>query len=416
MDFIIYVFLFFFLLEILLILKVKWLKKDFQWLITKEDDLHEIDQTALDKFIKYGYDAELGWERKANTSKKEPVKTVGEDKARYSSSYSIKSYKPRDNPGHENLPSCISSFGDSFAFSRHVNDNQTWQWYLSALSRTNVTNYGVGNYGIDQAFLRFKREFPRRKTRIVIMMVAPETISRIVNIWKHYSEYGNTFGFKGRYVIENDALRWIKNPIDEKDKYKTISIYKEWIQKHDYCYQNKFSNDMLRFPYSWHMTRNFKKSYPLIKALIIRKIYKLSGLYNEKVINQPWEIILERNFEFTVSLFKDRQIKELLFRIVMEFKKNVEEEGSIPVFVFVPYLHDIRYMEDHECYYSDFIKQVGSCLLTVDMAETFLKLKGPEDIYVSRYYGAHLNDKGNRIMAEHLFGVLKKISLVPNDE
>jgi hypothetical protein len=45
-----------------------------------------------------------------------------------------------------------------------------------------------------------------------------------------------------------------------------------------------------------------------------------------------------------------------------------------------------------------------------------LKLKGPEDIYVSRYYGAHLNDKGNRIMAEHLFGVLKKISLVPNDE
>ena len=45
-------------------------------------------------------------------------------------------------------------FGDSFAFCRYVNDNETWEYYLENLLQKNIRNYGVGNFGVDQAILK----------------------------------------------------------------------------------------------------------------------------------------------------------------------------------------------------------------------------------------------------------------------
>lgn len=39
---------------------------------------------------------------------------------------------------------------------REVNDNETIQYFLSNLTNSFVSNYGVGNYGLDQAVLRFE--------------------------------------------------------------------------------------------------------------------------------------------------------------------------------------------------------------------------------------------------------------------
>ena len=49
----------------------------------------------------------------------------------------------------------ISVFGDSFAFCRYVNDDETWENFLEKKIKSNVYNYGVGNYGIDQSFLKY---------------------------------------------------------------------------------------------------------------------------------------------------------------------------------------------------------------------------------------------------------------------
>ena len=114
--------------ELFSITLTKWLKKDFQWLITSDDDFPYLDQTSLKKFIENSFDPELGWERKGSMSKREPIKSAGEEKPEIAFSfYSTNAKKARFNPDHEDLPNIISSFGDSFAFSRHVNDNQTWQ-------------------------------------------------------------------------------------------------------------------------------------------------------------------------------------------------------------------------------------------------------------------------------------------------
>ena len=46
----------------------------------------------------------------------------------------------------ENIKSNILCFGDSFTFCRQVNDNETWEYYLSELENTNVKNFGVGRF------------------------------------------------------------------------------------------------------------------------------------------------------------------------------------------------------------------------------------------------------------------------------
>ena len=74
----------------------------------------------------------------------------------------------RNNLEFENITSKISTYGDSFTFCRQVNDNETWEHYLSEINNSNVQNFGVGNYGIDQSLLRLKKEYSNNSTKIVI--------------------------------------------------------------------------------------------------------------------------------------------------------------------------------------------------------------------------------------------------------
>ncbi len=147
---------------------IRYLREQSPLFITEQDEQPVLSPEGLQKFFTHGYDPELGWVRKPNTSKQERGKSG-------TTKFHINEYGARRNPGHENLPGKISCYGDSFTFSRQVNDNETWEWYLSELTQSNVRNFGVGNYGIDQALLRLKREFPKHKSKIVIMGVVPGT-------------------------------------------------------------------------------------------------------------------------------------------------------------------------------------------------------------------------------------------------
>jgi hypothetical protein len=64
-----------------------------------------------------------------------------------------------------------------------------------------VLNYGVGNYGFDQALLRFEKN-KHIQLEITIIGIVPETINRINSIWKHYLEFGNIYGFKPSFFIK----------------------------------------------------------------------------------------------------------------------------------------------------------------------------------------------------------------------
>ena len=53
----------------------------------------------------------------------------------------------------------VAAFGDSFVYGNEVTDDDAWTAVLEGGSGgIEVLNYGVGGYGLDQAFLRFQAE------------------------------------------------------------------------------------------------------------------------------------------------------------------------------------------------------------------------------------------------------------------
>ena len=64
----------------------------------------------------------------------------------------------------KNKKNRISVYGDSFAFCRYVNNDETWECFLEKFINEGVKNYGVGNYGLDQSFLKYlKKKILKKK-------------------------------------------------------------------------------------------------------------------------------------------------------------------------------------------------------------------------------------------------------------
>ena len=59
---------------------------------------------------------------------------------------------------YENRKPRINAYGDSFTESEQVNDGETWEEYLAGHLGEPIGNYGIGGYGVYQAYGRMIRE------------------------------------------------------------------------------------------------------------------------------------------------------------------------------------------------------------------------------------------------------------------
>jgi hypothetical protein len=380
---------------------VKKLRKKFQWLITPEDEYPKLDRDGLRRFIKHGYDPELGWVRKPETQHAERGK-YGE------TIYHIDKIGSRCNPGHEHLEPHISCFGDSFSFCRQVNDNETWQWYLSELAGVGVLNFAVGNYGIDQGYLRMVREIDKVKTDIVILGVVPSTIVRILCVWKHYNEFGNTFGFKPRFDIRDGKLILIKNIIDEECKFNEYKDYLKEIQSKDYFYLTKFRDEMIRFPYLLHTLKKPTRNLPLIGALLLSQLFDKDSIMNERMRNYCLTKIMNVNKLLRYRLFQNKCANDIFLGIIDRFVELAREKNFKPVFLFTPQEDDILFIKQKGHYYDHFIEKIKEKVFTIDMTRPLLSVTNLDMLYSDdNVYGGHYSKEGNQFMAETIYQRLR---------
>lgn len=381
--------------ELVMFATITYVNKKFQWLIIDRDEKPKIIPNALKKFIDHGYDPELGWVRKPNTSHLENGK-YGQTK------WSIDSSSARDNPGFGELKSKISCYGDSFAFCRQVNDSETWEHFLSKMLDTNVKNFGVGNYGLDQALLRLKREYEKNRTQFVIMAVVPDTISRILSVWKHYYEYGNTFGFKPRFELNNGELIIFENPINDKDKFLNYEKFLEDIKIHDYFYINKFIKEKIHFPYSFSIFRNPLRNFLIIFWVLVFEILKKSKKDNSSIQWKPMEIIMKINLRWRIKLYSYKFATQLLKKIIEEYVRYARTENSIPILVFIPQKDDVLFVRNNYHFYENTIKEIKEMtgIYIIDILDYFLSETDIDHLYSDdNNYGGHLSIEGNMKVA-----------------
>lgn len=393
------------IIEILIQIWIKLVNKKFQWLIISKDEKPKLSKIGLEKFIRHGYDSELGWIRKPNTHNSEK----GKDEEKF---WSINSIGARTNPDFDKQKSSISCYGDSFTFCRQVNDNETWEHYLSELEKTNVKNFGVGNYGIDQSVLRLEREYPKNQTDIVILAVVPDTICRIVSCWKHYYEYGNTFAFKPRFILKNDKIEIVKNPIDEKQKFDNYEKYLKQIQKFDYFYKQKFVKEKISFPYSINIFKNMTRNFSVLNLVTKKFLYTKFGKDISKFEWKPMKIIMEINLKWRLKLFQNSNTITLFKKILERFGKFGLGKKFVSIFVFIPQKDDIEFIKTNYHFYESFINTINNIngMYFIDITKKFLKVPNLDELYSDdNQYGGHLTKLGNKLVAEIIYKKLQTL-------
>ncbi len=89
-------------------------------------------------------------------------------------------------------PSRIHTYGDSFTHCDQVSDGETWQEYLAAHLREPIRNYGVGGYGVYQAYRRMLRVEAENPAPYIILNIWDDDHYRNIDSWRAIRFGGRT--------------------------------------------------------------------------------------------------------------------------------------------------------------------------------------------------------------------------------
>lgn len=373
-----------------------------------------INQELLEKYT--SFDQELGWVPQPDQQKQKDTgdHLPGEDMGDTTVTYSTDEHGSRVCPTKERDPDSrgpISTYGDSYCFCREVDDDETYQHYLSQKLDAHVGNYGGGNYGLDQALLRLKRQYPEDPTDHVVIYVTASSIARILSVWKHYQEFGNILAVKPRYTLENGELELVETPIEKRDDLLDLESHADFLRANDYHYDHWFKPHLASFPYATDLLRNpHNVEYSLYAAMKeVESTYEISipGIDFDARQTQSALRLEQPRVRYHERLFDEK--RELFTAIVGEFVSYAQEKDFTPVFVMVQQLRYAKYETEHGPIYGDLLDQLEERypeLETIDMAEQ-LGADEVESLYVERGEGGHYSPETNEevagILADELF-------------
>ena len=154
------------------------------------------------------YDETLGWTYRPNSIRQAGTFTINDSGFR-----SKHNYSPVPSP--DTLR--IALFGDSFTAGDEVSDDEAWARKLEIMLtemglRAEVLNFGVGAYGMDQAYLRYKEQGKDFAPDIVIFGLQPENLARNLNVFRQLMHGSGPPFSKPRFTVKNDRLELINSP------------------------------------------------------------------------------------------------------------------------------------------------------------------------------------------------------------
>jgi len=381
-NFFLYILIIIFLIEIFIFLNIKYLQSKIPWVITENDEFPNFNKLKIKNFLKKTHDPLLGWNWKPNTRHKEEINSkihnifFGKFGERKSFKFK-KRYK-------------FASFGDSFVFCRYVKNNQTWQNYLTLSSGQNGLNFGVGNFGLDQIYLKYLTANIPKNVKTIFIGFVPETLSRCLCTWKHYHEFKNIYAFKPKFVLKKKKLLLVKNPINSYKSFNNIDKNINSFKYKEFFYKEKFLKYKLNFPFSFSFLKNFSYNLKLFSFSFLKTL----NINDEKI----WDFIINLNCKKNDSYYSERENKRLLNEIFLKFLEQSKKKEHKIVFLVFPQKYDLLIpQKKYQNYYSKMKKKFN----IIDFTEVFEK-DNIDRIYLPSKYGGHLTPYGNKIVANTL--------------
>ncbi len=371
---------------------------NYQWLYFTENYIGKINWEKLKKFYTTSFDYDLGWEPRPNTQKAESYGSNNKGFLIFDKN------GLRDDPNKNRRETEFAIFGDSYALSRQVCSVETIGHILGNKLNGYIPNYGVGNYGIDQSFQRYRKYKNNLFKKKIILIIVPETIVRMNTIWRHFHETGNIFGFKGKFFVDNNRLNYQENPIkkfSDYEKYLTKNITEDILLSNDPMFQYRFKKEAFDI-----------KKLLLLKKETINKAkefieYKLSSKYLKSINDlKGLSIRMKYNSKFADLCYLNEKLTLPFELLVEEF--NRESNKNLYIF-FIPQLSDLNLKTNHCVKYIDNLrKRTG---IKIYSAFEYLQTKRDlvkefNEFYVEKGYGGHLNKLGNAIIGEWIIDKL----------
>ncbi len=395
-------FIFLIFIELFVFILFSKLKNEFQWLISSADINPIFTKKKYKNFLSKNYDEILGWDRRPSTK--------GFENSNRKTYFNITKFGYRGKKKYKK--DLFSVFGDSFAFCRYVNDNETWQYHLSKKNKKNVLNFGVGNYGLDQAFLKYLKYNSKFSNQRIIFCVVPETIARLGSYWKHYREFQNIFGIKPIIKFKNKKFKLVKIP-----NLKTIDLPGELLKfdkkftnetkKRDIFYVKKFKKYLFKFPFSLCYIKNFRHNSKIFYYLILDSVSKkFNKHYKKQYYQSAYSQILEQNIKESHNYYEDLYFKKNLKSLINYMDYYFTKKKIDFYLLIVPQYYDLK-LEKSRSKYINFYKNLNNSKI-IDLTEDILKFENWSNYYFKNEYGGHLNKIGNDFLADLINKRLKK--------
>ncbi len=124
------------------------------------------------------YDSELGWVLQDTIRDGEGV-----DGSR--TFYRYEKSGARKRAHFADATARIHTYGDSFTHCDQVNGGETWQEYLAAHLKEPVENFGVGGYGVYQAYKRMKVVEKTHPAEYIVLNIYDDDHFRNLDAWRN---------------------------------------------------------------------------------------------------------------------------------------------------------------------------------------------------------------------------------------
>jgi hypothetical protein len=292
----------------------------------------------------------------------------------------------------------VSVFGDSFTFGSDVRNSDTWESQMEAQdSRLQVLNFGVGAYGLDQAYLRYLHEGVHFHPDIVIIGFMSENIYRNLNVFRPFysSAYPKNIYTKPRFSFENDKLSLYRNPLVSREDYVRFladdEVVLKEIGRNDYYYQTGYISGQL----------------DLLPSVRLFKIAMRS-------LKEQLNPVVTRDGTYAAN----SEAFRLTTRLLEAFYCAALQHESMPVIAIYPDLWDLnRHLHHHLRRYEPLLQYLRKHgLRHLDLLDAFVAYDAdvPKDKLTVGRWG-HYSPLGNKIVGHYLHDYLIEQGWISRD-
>jgi len=319
-------------------------------------------------------DPVLGWRYRAGH--RDPVNQINAQGLR-----SGRAYSPVPAAGVVR----VAVFGDSFVYGNEVSNDDAWPAQIERrYPGIEVLNYGVGGYGVDQAYLRFLLEGARLAPRVVVIGFVPDDLGRVVNVYRRFRSNREIPLVKPRYVLDGRGrLALLPVPLRTPADYaRILAVPRRAIElgAHDQWYEPAVYEDPLY---------DRSGAVRLATEVWIRARRRYFG--RERLVR-------DGTFNPAATAFR---IQIALFR---QFADSVRARGARPLVVLFPDAEAVRAARHGR---RTLLASLGEALRAqglayLDLTEAFRA--APDGGNPGAWFmpGGHYSPAGNRLVAEWL--------------